>query len=122
MSILYILLEPTASYLHVSESMGLRGKLDLCRLQLPKSFLISPSSNLHWQNSIELTARIILGQKTLGRTFRSGVSPVFSKDVLFSSQPEISKLHETQSGAGFTAGPVFHLSVCRADWKSWVAI
>jgi hypothetical protein len=61
-------------------------------------------------NSIELTARFVLtGNMSLA-------------DVLFSSQPEIYKLHETQRGAGFTACPVFHLSVCRADWKSWVAI
>jgi hypothetical protein len=28
--------------------------------QLPKHFLILHSSNLHWQNSIELTARFVL--------------------------------------------------------------
>lgn len=42
--------------------MGLRDKLDLCPLQLPKRFLISPSSNLHRQNSVELTVRFVFGQ------------------------------------------------------------
>jgi hypothetical protein len=45
-----------------------------------------------------------------------------SRPYAFSSQPEINKLQETQTGAGFTVCPVFHLSACRADWKSWVAI
>jgi hypothetical protein len=62
------------------------------------------------QYSIELTARFVLGTNWS------------LADVLFSSQPEKYKLHETQRGAGSTACPVFHPSVRRADWKSWVAI
>ena len=68
------------------------------------------SSNAHWQNSVEPTARCVLGAN------------LSLADVPFSSQPEIYKLHETQRGAGSTTCPVYHLSVCRADWKSWVAI
>jgi hypothetical protein len=52
---------------------------------------ISRSTNIDWQNLVELTARVILGAN------------LSLADVLFSSQPEINKLHETQRGAGFTA-------------------
>lgn len=60
MPIPYILLESTSSYLHVSEPMGLRGKLNLCHLQWPKHHPISRSSNRQQQYSIELTARLVL--------------------------------------------------------------
>ena len=62
MSILFILLESISSYLYVIESIGLRGKLNLCTLQLLKHFLMLLSPNLHWQNSIERTARVVLKQ------------------------------------------------------------
>ena len=66
---------------------------------------VSHSSNISWQNSIELTARLVLEAK------------LSLADMLFSRQPEIYKLYETQRGAGFTTCPVFHRSVCHADWK-----
>ncbi len=40
------------------------GKLASCH-QLPQSRIqTSPSSNLHWQNPVELTARVVFGQGT----------------------------------------------------------
>src|SRR5687767_5751830 len=79
------------------------GIIALRPLPPPKRILIWPSSSNHSPCTIVLPTRFVLGAN------------LSLANVLFSCQPEINKLHETQSGAGVTACPVFYLSVYRLE-------
>jgi hypothetical protein len=65
-----------------------------------------PSSNVHWQNSVELTARIILDQKTVVNRLYTPVLPQYlaNHEIYKGQNIDFALINETTGKLGGTNG------------------